>query len=398
MVPVIFFLLLLNTLFSHLYMQDPGLAFKYHNEKELESVLRKVNEKYPSITHLYSIGESVQGVPLWVLVIGLFPAAHQLGIPEVKYIGNIHGNEPVGRELLIHFIDYLVRNYNQNEDIGALINSTRIHVLPALNPDGFKKSVPGDCMGEYGRANSNNVDLNRNFPSSFGLNLSPLQPETLAAIEWFQTETFVLSATFHGGASVAVYPFSFNAEGHLGRAKTLDDDVFRYLTKIYANEHETMHKGNTCNETFSGGISNAAAWYPILGCLQDYNYVHDQCMELTIEVSCCKYPRGDQLPRLWQENKRALLELLKRVHKGIKGRVMDTAGNPIPNATLHITARKKRHVYKANRYGEFYKILLPGKYKIQVKAHGYRPTMEIVTVADTRTYSAKTHNFKLNTQ
>ncbi|CAH2316234.1 carboxypeptidase D-like [Pelobates cultripes] len=319
-------------------------------------------------------------VPLWVLCVGRFPDVHRMGIPEVKYIANIHGNEPVGRELLLHFINYLVHNYKHNEDIEALVNSTRIHFLPALNPDGFKTSVPGDCQGSQGRTQErctlgpltpvlSFLDLNRNFPSIFGHNLSPLQPETLAAMQWFQSETFVLSATLHGGALVAVYPFSFSVEGHHGKAKSPDDDIFKYLTKTYANAHKTMHKGDFCNETFPGGITNAAAWYPVLGCLQDYNYIKGQCFEITLEVSCCKYPREDQLPRLWDENKQALLELIKQVHKGsgIKGRVVDTSGNSVPKATIQFTTRKKKYVYQANNYGEFYKILIPGKYKVRVK-------------------------------
>ncbi|XP_063287482.1 carboxypeptidase M-like [Pelobates fuscus] len=399
MVSLISYALVLNVLLPTLCTKNTNLPFKYHTEKELEATLRNLNEMYPTITHLYSIGQSVQGVPLWVLCVGRFPDVHRMGIPEVKYIANIHGNEPVGRELLLHFINYLVHNYKHNEDIEALVNSTRIHFLPALNPDGFKTSVPGDCQGSHGRANFNNIDLNRNFPSIFGHNLSPLQPETLAAMQWFQSETFVLSATLHGGALVAVYPFSFSVEGHRGKAKSPDDEIFKYLTKTYANAHKTMHKGDFCNETFPGGITNAAAWYPVLGCLQDYNYIKGQCFEITLEVSCCKYPREDQLPRLWDENKQALLELIKQVHKGIKGRVVDTSGNSVPKATIQFTTRKKKYVYQANNYGEFYKILIPGKYKVRVKAQGYLSETKLVVVTDKIiSYSAITQNFILKKQ
>ncbi|XP_075434655.1 carboxypeptidase M-like isoform X3 [Ascaphus truei] len=358
--------LLLHLLFPSLSknMQSSSLPFKYHDEKELEAVLWDVKEKYSSITHLYSIGRSVQGVPLWVLAIGYFPALHMIGIPEVKYIGNIHGNEPVGRELLLHLIDYLLINYGHDEDITALIKSTRIHFLPAMNPDGFKVSTPGDCGGEHGRNNFHNVDLNRNFPYFFGPNPSPPEPETLAVMQWFQKETFVLSGTLHGGAVVAVYPFSFNQAGLPGDAKTPDDEVFRYLAKTYARAHKTMHKGNLCNESFPGGVINSAAWYPVKGCLQDYNYIQGQCLEVTLEVSCCKYPVDDQLQTLWQQNQQALIELIKQVHKGIKGRVLDTAGNPIPRAALRMVAGPEEYLYTAASNGEFYKIVLPGKYTL----------------------------------
>ncbi|KAM4663344.1 carboxypeptidase M-like [Discoglossus pictus] len=387
---------LLFSILSHVLMVR-SLEFKYHDGEELEAMLKEVNEKHSSITRLYSIGTSVLGTPLWVLTIGYFPAVHTVGIPEMKYIANIHGNEPVGRELLIHLILYLVDNYGHDENVTALIKSTRIHFLPSLNPDGFSKATPGDCQGEVGRSNFNKVDLNRDFPSFFVPSLAIPQRETIAAMQWFETETFVLGATFHGGALVAVYPYSYNKPGVTGESPTLDNDVYKFLTNLYAEKHSTMHKGNVCNETFKGGITNAAAWYSIIGCLQDYNYLQNQCIELTLEVSCCKYPPAEELQMLWGENKKALLALMKQVHKGIKGRVLDTAENAIPNAVIHITGEYERYPYRTNSYGEFYRILLPGVYTFYVEAKGYIPLTEKVTVTDTsHSYSANMHNFRLN--
>ena len=37
------------------------LDFVYHNYAALTSYLKNVSEKYPNITHLYSIGKSVEG-------------------------------------------------------------------------------------------------------------------------------------------------------------------------------------------------------------------------------------------------------------------------------------------------------------------------------------------------
>lgn len=75
----------------------------------MTSFLRGVNAAYPNITALYSIGKSVQGRELWVMVVSTSPYKHQLGVPNVKYVANMHGNEAVGRELMLHLIQVMQR-------------------------------------------------------------------------------------------------------------------------------------------------------------------------------------------------------------------------------------------------------------------------------------------------
>lgn len=47
----------------------------------------------------------------------------------------------------------------------------------------------------------------RNFPDYFQDNNIPRQPETLAISKWMNSTKFILSASLHGGAMVANYPF-----------------------------------------------------------------------------------------------------------------------------------------------------------------------------------------------
>lgn len=36
--------------------------------------------------------------------------------------------------------------------------------------------------------------------------------------------------------------------------------------------------------------------------MQDYNYAWHGCMEITLEMSCCKYPPASFLETHWNEN------------------------------------------------------------------------------------------------
>lgn len=59
--------------------------------------------------------------------------------------------QTVGRELLLHLIDYLVTSYRKDAEITHLIDSTRIHIMPSMNPDGFEAVKKPDCYYSNGR-------------------------------------------------------------------------------------------------------------------------------------------------------------------------------------------------------------------------------------------------------
>lgn len=82
-----------------------------------------------------------------------------IGKPDVKYIGNIHGNEPVGKEMLLHLIQYLVSSYSTDPYIRWLLDNTRIHILPSMNPDGYAVSKEGTCDGAQGRYNNATISI-----------------------------------------------------------------------------------------------------------------------------------------------------------------------------------------------------------------------------------------------
>ncbi|XP_067932330.1 carboxypeptidase D-like [Watersipora subatra] len=372
-----------------LSLQEPS-TFKHHNHNEMTSFLRNLNTHYPDITKLTSIGKSVQGRDLWVMEISDKPGVHEEGEPEFKYIGNMHGNEVVGRETLLPLIQVLCENYGQNDFITKLVDETRIFIMPSMNPDGHEIAEEGDSQGVVGRNNANDVDLNRNFPDLYADRTEGLQIETRHVMDWSKSHPFVLSANLHGGSLVANYPYDgihsnrLHPSRHASYNKSPDDKVFKHLAEAFSWAHTSMYTGRPCDdmypsEHFHDGITNGAHWYSLNGGMQDWNYFFTNDLELTIEQGCIKYPLGKDLKSYWDANKYSYLTYIVEAHKGVKGFVIDDdTGAGIKGAVIRVDGIN--HTVESAQDGDYWRVLAPGTYKISASAHKYSTVEKRITV------------------
>ncbi len=113
--------------------------------------------------------------------------------PKFKYVANMHGDETLGRQLVLYLAEYLVQNYGFDERATRIMDSTEVYLMPTMNPDGFARSREG-CQGggggllssfgrrgATGRENANNKDLNRDFPQRLRFNGEALTSRQLFA-------------------------------------------------------------------------------------------------------------------------------------------------------------------------------------------------------------------------
>ncbi|KAH6933701.1 hypothetical protein HPB50_017667 [Hyalomma asiaticum] len=351
------------------------VPFKYHNYEDMTAVLINATYVRPDLATLYSVGQSRQGRELWVLLLSSRSTNDKLLKPSMKYVANMHGNEAVGKELMLQLIAHLINGYDNDPRIRWLLDNTNVHIMPSMNPDGMSISREGQCVGLRGRYNSAGVDLNRNFPDPSHTVRNVEEPETAAVRKWIDTIPFVLSGNLHGGAMLVRYPYDDTYGQNTVESRTPDDDVFQHLARTYSLNHPTMRQFSCERQTYSDGIVNGAKWYPFKGDMPDYTYVQGGCMEVTLELSCCKYPLSYQLRRFWMDNMKPLMKLIEESHRGEKPRC---------NFTGRAESRCLRS-RSANHKGEYWRILLPGTYTLMASSPEHDDVEVPVQVVDGQT-------------
>lgn len=387
------------------------IHFTHHSYAQMVRVLKRTAARCAHIAKTYSIGRSFNGKELLVIEFSSRPGQHELMEPEVKLIGNIHGNEVAGREVLIYLAQYLCSEYLLGSPrIQRLLNTTRIHLLPSMNPDGYEVAAAegaGYNGWTSGRQNAQNLDLNRNFPdltseyyrvaASRGVRSDHMAipqhywwgkvaPETKAMMKWMRTTPFVLSASLHGGDLVVSYPFDFSKHPQEEKmfSPTPDEKMFKLLARAYADVHPMMmdRSENRCGGNFlkQGSIINGADWYSFTGGMSDFNYLHSNCFEITVELGCVKFPPEEALYTIWQHNKEPLLSFVEMVHRGIKGVVMDKFGKPVKNA--RIVVKGIRHDVTTAPDGDYWRLLPSGSHIVIAQAPGYSKVIKKVTIPD----------------
>lgn len=434
------------------YGSTPAASFQFgnHDYESLKRIQQSTNERCPNITRLYNLEvKSVEGRDLAVIEFSRNPGIHIPGVPEFKYVGNMHGNEVVGREVLLKLEDYLCTKYLEKDPrVTWLIENTRIHIMPSMNPDGWEKAnkLPrenGEKNWLIGRANAHDVDLNRNFPKlnqkayhneeiggqnnhleSFeeAINTAGLEPETKAVILWLNKVPFALSANLHGGDLVANYPYDASKDKSKPHQYTAspDDTTFRYLAESYSLKHTLMAdpKRTPCDmdgdgDKFPLGITNGADWYSVPGGMQDYNLLETNCFEITLELGCDKFPKAEEEEGYWNQNKEALINFMEQVHIGVKGMVYDAVtGEPIANAAVEVfnlttpvqsgvdplsthSQQYINHDITTNKEGDYYRLLIDGDYRLTVVKKGYFPLDACVTVVNKNLQEAVAQDFYL---
>jgi hypothetical protein len=319
--------------------------------------------QYPSICKLIEAGTTIQGRKILFVKISDNVNIRE-SEPQVMFSSTIHGDEATGYVLMLRLIDSLLTSYGTSSRITNFINNMEIWINPNANPDGTYYGGNHTVSGAR-RFNANSVDINRNFPDPAAgphPDGKAWQPETIAMMNLAQTNRFVLSVNFHGGAEVVNYPWDTWARLHP------DNNWWIWISRCYA---DTVHKyaPSTYLRDLNNGITNGCAWYRITGGRQDYFTYFARGREVTIEISATKLISASLLPAHWEYNKRSFLDYMEKSLYGINGVVTNQLGNPV-KAKITVVGFDfdQSEIYSDSLTGFYVRMIQPGTYSLKFEA------------------------------
>lgn len=357
-----------------------GEWLSWHGNSRMNSMLRELCIRNPGLCRIHTIGKSVDGVDILSVEISENVCDDDESLkPEVRFDGNIHANEIIGRELLLRFAHELIERFERDDkETVELMRTSRLFVMPSLNPDGYP----------FWHGNRHGIDLNRNFPDpqiQLNRNESLLEPETRAFMEFVRRHHFVASVSIHMGTTVVAYPWSGRTDGSttpkeipfvsFGPPKyqphlAPDDSTLKLAAFTYARNNFFIY-GNPLSR-YQDGIVNGAAWYVTYGESQDWDYFEHGTIAITAEVSVNPIPWGPFLLLEWNSNERSLYEFAKFAKDtGIRGTVKNSfTGEPIVGAIVftcsleNVSTMSVHTDIRTGYKGFFSRPLAPGEYLV----------------------------------
>ncbi len=180
----------------------------YYHYWDLREHMEALQQDHSKIMRLSTIGRSVDGEldPFndygKLLLAEVTNLSDPTPKPQILIDGGHHGNEQLGMEVAMLLLDYLVTEYENDDWVKEFVDSHDIFIFPMVNVDGNTRDT---------RANSNGVDLNRNYPFEWdGAGSGPAsEPEVAANVEVFESNDFRLYISMHTGTLWFLTPWGY---------------------------------------------------------------------------------------------------------------------------------------------------------------------------------------------
>lgn len=299
---------------------DYGSMGGYFTYEEMLFQLDAMHSAYPNlITERADIGafETTEGRKLQWLKITSSPNVPSTK-PQVLYTAIHHAREPMSLSQTLFFMWYLLENYESNDAIRRIVDTTELYFVPMINPDGYvynqTTNPDGGGMWRKNRRPFDDelfgVDNNRNYDywkdnddsqSVWNTNgVSPdatgetypgtaalSEPENQAMAFFLNSHNFKVALNAHTFSNLLLHPFGYDFN-----AFSPDEYIFDKLGAIMVSKNK-----------YANIISSLL--YPASGNSDDFMYGqtfnHDKIFSYTPEIGDSFWPAQDNIIPLCKE-------------------------------------------------------------------------------------------------
>ena len=365
-----------------------GPDSEYQTPEEVEAYLREYNQRFPELTHLVSIGKSLEGRDIWALKISDNAKKREIEEPALLFNSMHHAREVMGPEVGLDIIEYLLENYHQDSQVQGWVDANEIWVMPMFNVDGNNKMWSEDSWWRKNVRGGYGVDLNRNYPSGWNScngssgwrssqtyrGESPAsEPETQAMMAFIKNIRPVFDISYHSFSELVIYPFGCEPK--------------RAMTK------EVVEKvGNEIAGLI--GYTAGTAWetlYNADGGDIDWMYEAYQVIPFVIELNGRSQGFHPDYAK-WRDktvvrNRPGWQHLLNRVgESGIRG-IFTVDGNAVSGHGLSVFKVEGDKTtlfqnYVGHENGAFHLVLNPGKYELRFDGAGKKAVQRVNVGSD----------------
>ncbi|XP_032534256.1 carboxypeptidase A6 [Chiroxiphia lanceolata] len=202
----------------------------YHSLEEIQDWMHHLNRTYSDLVHMFSVGKSYEGRPLYVLKLGKRSRPYK---KAVWIDCGIHAREWIGPAFCQWFVKEALQTYQTDPAMRKMLTQLYFYIMPVFNVDGYHFSWTNDRFWRKTRSKNtrfhcHGVDANRNWKVKWcdeGASFHPCddtycgpfpesEPEVKAVAHFLRKHRKQIKAylSFHAYAQMLLYPYSYKYE------------------------------------------------------------------------------------------------------------------------------------------------------------------------------------------
>lgn len=264
---------------------------EYRTPSEVEAHLIEAEKNYPNLVRRESIGKTVEGREIWAVALTNKYSKNREPKETMLVDAMHHAREVMTVEVALDIVDYLTQYYATNAKVKKWMDKYEIWVVPMVNPDGNNRVWTGDRMWRKNTQGGHGVDVNRNYPYSWGKcngsSGSKFSDVYRGASEGSEPETQALMAlvsrikpkfnlSYHSYSEIVIYPFGCDPE----TVPSPDADIYLKTGKVLASK--------LLRDSGSGNYKAGTSYellYNVDGGSIDWMYGKEKVMAFVVELN-----------------------------------------------------------------------------------------------------------------